>query len=42
VGSMIVAQRTGRRSPRAAVWGATAGLLLYVFDAKRALRRLRK
>jgi len=42
VGSMIVARRTGRRSPRAAAWGATAGLLLYIFDAKRALRRLRR
>jgi predicted O-methyltransferase YrrM len=41
VGSMVVAQRTGRRSPRAAAWGATAWLLLYIFDAKRALRRLR-
>jgi MMP 1-O-methyltransferase len=42
VGSMVVARRTGRRSPRAAAWGATAGLLLYIFDAKRALRRLRR
>lgn len=42
VGSMVVAQRTGRRSPRAAAWGATVGLLLYIFDAKRALRRLRR
>jgi predicted O-methyltransferase YrrM len=42
VGSMVVAQRTARRSPRAAAWGAMAGLLLYIFDAKRALRRLRK
>ena len=42
VGSMIVARRTGRRSPRAAAWGATVGLLLYIFDAKRALRRLRR
>ena len=42
VGSMVVAQRTGGRSPRAAAWGATAWLLLYIFDAKRALRRLRK
>ena len=42
VGSMVVAQRTARRSPRAALWGATAGLLLYIFDGKRALRRLRK
>ena len=42
VGSMVAAQRTARRSPRATVWGATAWLLLYIFDAKRALRRLRK
>lgn len=42
VGSMVVAQRTAHRSLRAALWGATAGLLLYIFDAKRALRRLRR
>ena len=42
VGSMVVAQRTGRRGLRAAAWGATAASLLYIFDAKRALRRLRK
>jgi MMP 1-O-methyltransferase len=42
VGSMIVAHRTRGRGPLAAVWGATAWLLLYIFDAKRALRRLRK
>jgi len=42
VGSMVVARRTGRRSPRAAAWGITAGLLLYIFDAKRALRRPRR
>jgi predicted O-methyltransferase YrrM len=42
VGSMIVAHRTRGRGPLAAVWGATAWLLLYTFDAKRALRRLRK
>jgi MMP 1-O-methyltransferase len=41
VGSMLVAQRTARRSARAAVWGVTAGLLLCVYDGKRALRRLR-
>ncbi len=40
VGSMLVARRTARRSATAAIWGATAGLLLYIFDAKRALRRL--
>ena len=42
VGSMVVAHRTGGRGPLAAVWGATASLLLYIFDAKRALRRLRR
>jgi predicted O-methyltransferase YrrM len=42
VGSMVVAHRTRGRGPLAAVWGATAWLLLYIFDAKRALRRLRK
>lgn len=42
VGSMVVARRTGGRGLLAAVWGATAWLLLYIFDAKRALRRLRK
>jgi predicted O-methyltransferase YrrM len=42
VGSMVVAHRTRGRGPLAAVWGATAWLLLYTFDAKRALRRLRK
>jgi predicted O-methyltransferase YrrM len=42
VGSMVVAHRTRGRGPRAAVWGATAWLLLYIFDGKRALRRLRK
>ena len=42
VGSMVVAHRTRGRGPLAAVWGATAWLLLYTFDAKRALRRLRE
>ena len=42
VGSMVVAQRTAHRSPSAAAWGATAELLLYIFDAKRAWRRLRE
>ena len=41
VGSMLVARRTAHRSPTAAIWGATAGLLLYLYDGKRALRRLR-
>jgi predicted O-methyltransferase YrrM len=42
VGSMIVARRTARRSPRAALWSHTAALLLYLYDAKRLLRRLRR
>jgi MMP 1-O-methyltransferase len=41
VGSMIVARRTARRGARAALWGRTAALLLYVYDVKRALTRLR-
>jgi MMP 1-O-methyltransferase len=41
VGSMLVARRTAHRGPRAAIWGTTAGLLLYLYDCKRALRRLR-
>jgi predicted O-methyltransferase YrrM len=41
VGSMVIAQRTGRRSRRAALWGATAAILLYVYDGKRALGRMR-
>jgi predicted O-methyltransferase YrrM len=40
VGSMVVARRTRRRGWRSASWGTTAGLLLYLYDAKRALRRL--
>ena len=42
VGSMVVARRTVRRSPRAALWGTTAGVLLYLYDGKRALRQLRQ
>ena len=41
VGSMLVARRTARRSPRAALWSGTAAILLYLYDAKRLLRRLR-
>jgi predicted O-methyltransferase YrrM len=41
VGSMMIAQRTARRSRRAALWGATAASLLYIYDGKRALRRVR-
>lgn len=40
VGSMIVAQRTGRRSVGAAAWARLAAVLLYFYDAKRGLRRL--
>ena len=42
VGSMVVARRTARRSVRAALWAMTAGFLLYIYDGKRALRRLRR
>ena len=42
VGSMLVARRTARRSPRAALWAFTAAVLLYIYDAKRVLRRLRR
>jgi hypothetical protein len=38
---MGIARRTARRSLRAALWGWAAGLLLYLFDAKAALKRLR-
>lgn len=41
VGSMIVARRTSRRSALAALWSTTAGVLLYVYDIKRGLKRLR-
>jgi MMP 1-O-methyltransferase len=41
VGSMIVAQRTARRGPQAALWATAVGFLLYIYDGKRALRRLR-
>lgn len=37
VGSMGVARRTTRRSAAAAVWGAVAGVLLYLYDFKRWL-----
>jgi predicted O-methyltransferase YrrM len=39
VGSMLVAQRTAHRGARAAIWGTAAGVLLYLYDGKRALRR---
>jgi predicted O-methyltransferase YrrM len=41
VGSMLVARRAARRSLRAALWALTAAVLLYLYDAKRVLRRLR-
>ena len=41
VGSMVVARRTARRGPGAALWGTTAGLLLSVYDGKRLLRQVR-
>ena len=39
IGSMVVARRTRRRDVRSAAWGRGAGVLLYFYDAKRALRR---
>ncbi len=39
IGSMVVARRTRRRDVRSAAWGRCAGLLLYLYDAKRGLRR---
>jgi predicted O-methyltransferase YrrM len=39
IGSMTVARRTGTRTARAAIWGPTAGVLLYLFDVKSALKR---
>jgi predicted O-methyltransferase YrrM len=39
IGSMMVARRTRRRDARSAAWGRVAGLLLYLYDAKRGLRR---
>jgi predicted O-methyltransferase YrrM len=42
IGSMCVARRVGRRSIPSAAWGFAAGLLLYVYDAKAMLRRLKR
>lgn len=39
IGSMVVARRTRRRDVSSAVWGRCAGLLLYLYDARRGLRR---
>ena len=39
IGSMVVARRTRRRDVRSAAWGRCAGLLLYLYDAKRGLQR---
>lgn len=39
IGSMTMARRTRRRSLASAAWARCAGLLLYLYDAKRALRR---
>jgi hypothetical protein len=41
IGSMIVARRTTRRGTRAALWSTMAGVLLYVYDIKRAVKRVR-
>ena len=42
VGSMTVARRIGQRRLRPALWGTIAGVLLYVYDVKRLLRRVRR
>ena len=39
VGSMMVARRTRRRDVRSGAWELCAGLLLYLYDAQRVLRR---
>jgi len=39
IGSMVAARRTRRRDVKSAAWGCCAGLLLYLYDAKRALQR---
>jgi predicted O-methyltransferase YrrM len=38
IGSMTIARRTARRGIASAIWGACAWALLYVYDAKAALR----
>ena len=42
IGSMGVARKVSQRSAWAATWGALAGLLLYIVDAKRTLKRILK
>jgi predicted O-methyltransferase YrrM len=42
VGSMGIAQRVTRRSAAEAAWGTIAGLLLYLPDLRRLLRRTRE
>ncbi len=42
IGSMTVARRTGQRSVLAALWGASAWALLFVYDVKAGLRRLKR
>ena len=42
VGSMMVARRTAARSWTSAAWSLTAWLLLYVYDGKAWLRRVRR
>ena len=41
VGSMGIARRVQRRSIVAAAWGRAAGVMLYLLDAKRLIRRRR-
>lgn len=42
VGSMGIATRVSRRRPSAAAWGWLAGMLLYLLDAKRLVRKARR
>lgn len=42
VGSMTIARRTARRGPLGAMKGAGAWLLLFIYDGKALLRRLRR
>jgi predicted O-methyltransferase YrrM len=41
IGSMAMARRTRRRDFSSAAWGWCAGLLLYLYDAKRIVRGIR-
>jgi predicted O-methyltransferase YrrM len=41
VGSMGIATRVSHRGPADVVWGGTAGVLLYLLDVKRMVRKVR-